>query len=212
MSHEMRTRQSLDGFCAELFAAGPAAFRMLGLAQRLRPGPAVARNIFASHYAARRTLSSVAPDEIVSRPLRLDPQLETIISGFQTSLKKGRLSSQSKSAKLVDEMGQLQRFRVQKVLLVCSDYDSYTFEEDGLLNESLWAEYTGQGLLSKPPMIDRVSSPELALERFKELGDYDMVRLQASPRCFVPRAAPGEFAVASSLGSARLAASPASSC
>ena len=31
----------------------------------------------------------------------------------------------------MEEFSQLQRFKVQRVLLVCSDYDSYTFEEDG---------------------------------------------------------------------------------
>ena len=42
-----------------------------------------------------------------------------------------RPTNESKSKSLVDEFGLLQRFRVQKVLLVCSDYDSYTFEEEG---------------------------------------------------------------------------------
>ena len=43
-----------------------------------------------------------------------------------------RSTQQEKSTLLVDGMwGQLQRFRVQRVLLVCSDFDSYTFEEDG---------------------------------------------------------------------------------
>lgn len=125
----------------------------------------------------RRSLSSFASSEEVPVPpfVRLEPALETIISRFQSSLKAGRARAESKSANLVDDIGQLQRFRVQKVLLVCSDYDSYTFEEDGLLNESLWAEYSEHALLSKPPTIDRVASPELAVERFKEMGDYDMV-------------------------------------
>ena len=60
------------------------------------------------------------------------------------------------------------------MLLVCSDYDSYTFEEDGLLNELVNSWYSEHSL-SKPPVIDRVSNPELGLLRFKERGDYDMV-------------------------------------
>ena len=131
----------------------------------------------AAAVAARRKLSSRAAgdNELTAKPLLLDPALETIISRFQSSLKAGRARAESKSANLLDDIGQLQRFRVQKVLLVCSDYDSYTFEEDGLLTESLWSEYSEHALLSKPPTIDRVASPELAVERFKELGDYDMV-------------------------------------
>ena len=103
-------------------------------------------------------------------PLRLEPQLEGIISRFQSSMKQSRSSREEKSKSLVDEFGQLQRVRVQNVLLVCTDYDSYTFEEEGLLNELVY-----HSELSKPPVIDRVSSPELGLQRFKERGDYDMV-------------------------------------
>ena len=59
---------------------------------------------------------------------------------------------------------ELQRVRVQKVLLVCSDYDSYTFEEEGLLNELVYQWYAEHSL-SKPPVIDRVSSPEAGVRR-----------------------------------------------
>jgi len=111
-------------------------------------------------------------------PVRLEPQLESIISRFQTNLKATRSESAEKSKTLVDDFGQLQRVRVQNVLLVCSVYDSYTFEEDGLLNEQLHQVYAEHSL-TKPPAIDRVSSPELALQMFKERGNYDMVVMLA---------------------------------
>lgn len=63
--------------------------------------------------------------------MRLEPALEKIITSFKSSMKPTRLGSVDKSRAIVDEFGMLQRFRVQKVLLVCSDYDSYTFEEEG---------------------------------------------------------------------------------
>jgi len=104
--------------------------------------------------------------------MRLEPQLETIISRFESSRTGRRREEKSKS--IVDEFVQLQRIRIQRVLLVCSDYDSYTFEEDGLLNELIHQWYE-EHHLSKPPTIDRVSTPEIAIEQFKQRGDYDMV-------------------------------------
>ena len=66
--------------------------------------------------------------------------LENIISRFSESAKAGNLM-EDKSKKLVDDFNKLQAYRVQRVLLVCSDYDSYTFEEDGLLSEMVYNWY-----------------------------------------------------------------------
>eukprot|EP00966_Prymnesium_polylepis_P298706 6903014-Prymnesium_polylepis.1 len=92
--------------------------------------------------------------------------LENIISRFSESAKAGNLM-EDKSKKLVDDFNKLQAYRVQRVLLVCSDYDSYTFEEDGLLSEMVYNWY-GERNLTKPPSIERVNSTVRALERFKE--------------------------------------------
>ena len=124
---------------------------------------AVAR--LAARPAARQVSSSVAP------PLRLDPALEGIISRFKAAGKGG--PQEEKAKKLVDDFSQLQQIRVQRVLLVCSDYDSYTFEEEGLLTELVNTWY-GENNLTKPPMIERVNSTEKALQRFKE-SNFDMV-------------------------------------
>ena len=86
-----------------------------------------------SASAARARGLSSAP-----APVRLDSSLESILGRFRES-KRGATKGTAKA--LVDDFGQLQRIRVRKVLLVCSDYDSYTFEEDGLLNEMVTQWY-----------------------------------------------------------------------
>jgi hypothetical protein len=63
--------------------------------------------------------------------------------------------------------------RVSNVLLLCSDYDSYTFEEDGMLSELMHAEYAQQNL-RKPPIIDRVTSVDKALEAM-QTKKYDLL-------------------------------------
>jgi hypothetical protein len=74
---------------------------------------------------------------------------------------------------IVDEYTKLQARKVKKVLLLCSDYDSYTFEEDGDLSEVVYHEYV-QLNLRTPPVIERVSSADKALARLRE-SDYDLV-------------------------------------
>jgi len=125
--------------------------------------------------AARRTMCST--------PLRLDPALETAISRFRaTTLKSG-----SDRSTIVDEFSKLQSRRVKKVLLLCSDYDSYTFEEEGLLSEVIFQEYA-QLNLRTPPTIERVGSAEKALARLRESPrSYDMViTLMRNANAFVP--------------------------
>ena len=118
-------------------------------------------------------------------PLRLEPSLESALSRFRKSA-----TETDKSSSIVDSVAQLQTRRVQNVLLMCSDYDSYTFEEDGLLTELIYSEYDTMNL-RKPPTIERVSSPEKALARMKE-QEYDLLitlmRMEGSnmtPQSFV---------------------------
>ena len=90
----------------------------------------------AAAALAPRALSTVAP-----KPLRLQPQLESVLSRFRaTTGPKGQ--KEEASARLVEDFQGLQSRSVMRVLLVCSDYDSYTFEEDGLLTELIDAEYS----------------------------------------------------------------------
>ncbi|MCG3136950.1 MAG: hypothetical protein HJJLKODD_00789 [Phycisphaerae bacterium] len=58
---------------------------------------------------------------------------------------------------------QLMPFRVQRVLLVSSLYESFILEEDGLLNELIVGEYLSMNL-SYAPRVVRVSGAEEALE------------------------------------------------
>jgi hypothetical protein len=100
----------------------------------------------------------------VDAPLRLEPQLEGIITRFQSSIKASRGGlHEDKSKSLVNDFGQLQRVRVQNVLLVCSDYDSYTFEEEGLLNELVfqWCARTRPPAPPRSPARQRLAPPPL---------------------------------------------------
>lgn len=105
-----------------------------------------------------------------STPLRLEPSLESALARFRSAtLKSG------KDRSIVDDFAKLQAVKVKKVLLLCSDYDSYTFEEEGLLSEVVFQEYAMLNLRT-PPMIERVSTSERALSRLRESpGQYDMV-------------------------------------
>jgi DNA-binding NarL/FixJ family response regulator len=67
----------------------------------------------------------------------------------------------------------LMAFRVREVLLVSSLYDSYILEEDGLLSESLDAEYH-QLNLSYAPHITQVSTAEAARKAI-DLRPFDLV-------------------------------------
>lgn len=58
-------------------------------------------------------------------------------------------------------------------LLICSDYDRFTIEEDGRVEEELYKEYTDLGL-SNPPKITHTSSEASALRLINE-RPFDLV-------------------------------------
>jgi hypothetical protein len=72
-----------------------------------------------------------------------------------------------------DVFADLMSFRVRDILLVSSVYDSYILEEDGLLGESLDAEYL-QLNLSAAPRITRVATGEEALS-ILDARHFDLV-------------------------------------
>uniref|UniRef100_A0A6S9V7X9 Pyruvate phosphate dikinase AMP/ATP-binding domain-containing protein n=1 Tax=Chrysotila carterae TaxID=13221 RepID=A0A6S9V7X9_CHRCT len=119
----------------------------------------------ATRPIARSLCGAPAP----APTLRLDPVLEGVISRF----KKSAARASSDETSLVEVFSKLQARRVKKVLLLCSDYDSYTIEEEGVLSEVVYHEYV-QLNLRTPPIIERVSSPEKALVRLKET-QFDLV-------------------------------------
>ena len=98
--------------------------------------------------APARPALHVRRSSAVAAPLRLDPQLESALARFRATGPKGQ--KEERSARLVEDFERLQSRNVMRVLLVCSDYDSYTFEEDGLLSELVDAEYSDNHL-PKPP-------------------------------------------------------------
>ena len=110
-----------------------------------------------------RAVTGRALSTMPAKPVRLDPQLESVLARF----KKGGSNEKEGAARLVEDFERLQSRKVMRVLLVCSDYDSYTFEEDGLLTELIDAEYSDNHL-SKPPTIERVPTPEKAITRVRE--------------------------------------------
>ena len=152
------------------------------LGRLVRPGGGA---ILRAPRLAASALPRCRAQSTAQAPLRLEPSLESALSRFRKSA-----TETDKSSSIVDSVAQLQTRRVQNVLLMCSDYDSYTFEEDGLLTELIYSEYDTMNL-RKPPTIERVSSPEKALARMKE-QEYDLLitlmRMEGSnmtPQSFV---------------------------
>lgn len=87
--------------------------------------------------------------------------------------------SDSLASLLVDQSRQTIRYdallphRIRNILLVSSLYDSYTFVEDGGVNDMLFSDYSELNLRSSP-RIDRVSTARRALDNLKTT-QYDLV-------------------------------------
>jgi len=103
--------------------------------------------------------------------------------------------------------------RVERILLVSSPYDSFLLEEDGLLSELIFSEYTDLGL-THAPHVTRVSSGHEALEAvgreefdlvitMLRVGEMDIFRFVPSLRQVAP-GLPVVLLVANELELARL--------
>ena len=66
------------------------------------------------------------------------------------------------------------KYRIHKILLVCSSYDGYTLEEDGHIDSQINSEYIELNM-SNPPAIVRVSSAAEALDRLQGEEHFDFV-------------------------------------
>jgi len=64
--------------------------------------------------------------------------------------------------------------RIRKILLVCSNYDSYSLEEDGRIEELISNEYSGLNL-SNPPAITRAETTMDALALVENGEEFDLV-------------------------------------
>ncbi|MCA9795438.1 MAG: histidine kinase, partial [Candidatus Eremiobacteraeota bacterium] len=74
----------------------------------------------------------------------------------------------------------LMQYRVRKVLLVCSLYDSFILEEDGQLYERLYSEHHNLNLITVPNLV-RVSSGKEALDIITIPGEIDLVITTLNP-------------------------------
>ena len=86
--------------------------------------------------------------------------------------------------------------RIEDILLVSSEYDSFILEEDGLLTELVFSEYSDLSL-TRAPRITRVATGEEALASLRNhrydlvitmlrLGDMDVVRFSRAARGVAP--------------------------
>ena len=73
-----------------------------------------------------------------------------------------------------NEFQELMQFRVRRILLASSLYDSFILEEDGSLSEMLLSEYMGLNLLNAPS-ITRVSTGRDALARLQGDHRFDLI-------------------------------------
>lgn len=66
------------------------------------------------------------------------------------------------------------KYRIHRILLVCSSYDGYILEEDGHIESQINREYLDLNL-SSPPALTRVSSTAEALALLKEDSAFDLI-------------------------------------
>ena len=64
--------------------------------------------------------------------------------------------------------------RIRSILLVCNNYDSYTLEEDGHIEDLITREYADLNI-SNPPSITRVESTPDALSRLEDGERFDLI-------------------------------------
>lgn len=68
----------------------------------------------------------------------------------------------------------LMRFRIRKILMICSNYDAFILEEDGQIESQIYKEYIGLNL-STPPQFVWVTGSEQARAVLEGNSDIDMV-------------------------------------
>ena len=66
------------------------------------------------------------------------------------------------------------KYRIHRILLVCSSYDGYILEEDGHIESQINREYMDLNL-SNPPALTRVSSTSEALELLENDPSFDFI-------------------------------------
>lgn len=74
----------------------------------------------------------------------------------------------------VPEYSTLMSKRIRRILLVCSNYDSYTLEEDGNIEVKITKEYAELNL-SNPPSITRTETTAQAIEYLRAGERFDLI-------------------------------------
>ena len=69
---------------------------------------------------------------------------------------------------------QLMAKRIKRILLVCSNYDSFVLEEDGRIDVRIAEEYAELNL-SNPPAIIRTETKDDALQLLRDSEQFDLV-------------------------------------
>lgn len=72
------------------------------------------------------------------------------------------------------ERHRFMKYRIHKILLVCSSYDGYILEEDGHIESQINREYLELNM-SNPPSLTRVSSTREALALLEEDASFDFI-------------------------------------
>ena len=84
------------------------------------------------------------------------------------------LYRQSATAQFYMPYEALLTFRVKKILMICSNYDAFTLEEDGQIESELFKEYTDLHL-TEPPRFVWAKSADAAREILSKRKDIDMI-------------------------------------
>lgn len=66
------------------------------------------------------------------------------------------------------------RYRIRKILMICSNYDAFILEEDGQIESRIYEEYIDLNL-SNPPKFVWVQSSENAFDIIQKDNDIDMI-------------------------------------
>ncbi len=72
------------------------------------------------------------------------------------------------------DFSSLIRFRINKILMICSNYDAFIMEEDGQIESQVYKEYVGLNM-SDPPEFMWVESAAAARDILAEEPDIDMI-------------------------------------
>ena len=66
------------------------------------------------------------------------------------------------------------KFRIRRILMICSNYDAFIMEEDGQIESKVYKEYVGLNM-SDPPTFEWAESADDARKILSQEPDIDMI-------------------------------------